>query len=301
MQLFTGSVVFAADPEPKDWGNGPRFSIKVLLDQPAPAGAKTDDRGRVAVYVNPTDAETPYLRSLKRDDRVQLSWDEGNSKKKSLDLIIPAGFSGGSPPPQQPAISQYAAPATTQATNPNQLTPLTPPPSPVWYPPSDADKDAKVAIATETIRLQLELMTVTQVEAAKAGFELSIDVVQDIAVTGLIAADKQFRPGMTVYKPAELDEVERAFLAGLDTSTPDALLASVLDGIGAAVKETRNDVAALLKSFGLSRDAITGSQDSQLFLLNVARTYTDTKLVDGEAAARRKVEAQFGLKDASIF
>lgn len=295
MQLFTGQVAFAADPQPYEGTYGPRFSIKVQLDpgQVVPPRCRTDAQGRVSVFVKPNDAETPYLRSLQRDDRVTLSWDEANSKKSSMDLVVPAGYVVTAALPPLPPQVQQPPPTYQQQAAPTGKAADT---GAVWYPPTDSERDVKVAIGREVIKLQLELMNEAQVEAVKAGFpDLTPDVIQDLAATGLIQAERTYRPGMVAYKPAVLDEIETAFLSGVDDTSEETLVASVLDGIAKAVGKDRRAITELLSSFGLRRDSLSGGQDNQLFLLSVARAYYTELAASNEADTRRKIEKEFNL------
>lgn len=307
MQLFTGEVVFAADPQPYDAGYGPRYNVKVRLDQPAPERVRTDKEGRVTVFVRPTDSDAPFLRSLVKGDRVTLSWDDGNAKKTSMDLVVPAGFVGEAQPPLPAQTTQtYRPPAIDGGvafrTPDGQAVRAEPP---TWYPLADEEREAFLSIAGHSMDLAIILMSEAQVKLALAGFgEVSdLRVLQALAASGHIQAHKEYRRGMVVHKPATLDETESAFLAAIDNSSEDALVASVLDGVARAVGSDRKAVGELFKSFGLTRNELAGGQDSQLFLLNVARTYYEALRTENgsEPQARRIVEEKFNLSDASLF
>lgn len=307
MQEYLGEVAFPADAEPFQGDYGPRYSVKFRLVDAAgnpvaaPPRCRTDKEGRVSVFASPTDPVTPYLRSLQRNQVVKLMWTgDSNAKKTSMDLVVPAEYAGVAP---QPVPMGTPAPTRPVPVNVPSQKPMVADQPQVWYPLTDEEMDAFLHIAGTMMDTAIVLMTTAQVKLAQAGFGEVKDlrVLQALAATGYIQAGREYKRGMTVHKPAQLDEAESVFLAGIDNSSEESLVASVLDGIAVSVSMTRQEVAELLKSFGLTRAELTGGQESQLFLLNVARTYYEAAKEKSQAECRRLIEDKFGLKDASIF
>lgn len=261
MQTYNATVEFPAPEEPFNGDYGPKYSVALRPDdQSAP---KVND-GLIKIYRSPDHSSTPYMRSLRKGDRVQLVY-VAKGGMSYYDFVM--NGAENVQPTTHTAPVETATPTPVKKQEPQTR---------IYIPFSDEETETFVKIAQEQVEIILSLMK----NIPDDGLGLSTEDRRAIAVTAYIQANKVYSRGMVLEEllPQLFDDESDGDDVNQDTEDASVQLFDEWFN-----KETGgadpNDPATIGNAFLRVASQITGKSTNQLVVINKSIGLTSDMVV----------------------
>lgn len=307
VQTYEATVVFDK-PKKLDskFNPGEKYYAMCLELPPGAPGTEhvkgeNYERDQAYITFNEGSDEEAYLLSLNSGDRLMVAWQTSGKRQKYVPVIPDNAVK------QAPAQAQTESNATPAKAKPYKKRPAPPPQS---YPDYDEDGtysgESLVAYdaAVEEAVFMLEMAHARVADNEKLG-QLPAEVQQKYAVTAFLSAKNRFRDiDARVYtrmksvkervsQNQDIGAAREAIYAIDPASLPGSLLSTIaetlnLDGI--------QEVAGILKRFGLSRDDIDPNDRNTWWRMYMIVSFFALREVEvGEAEAAQNTAHYFDL------
>ena len=262
MDLYTGTVIFPADPEPYEGKFGPSFNVRVKIDQPnAP---KTNAQNEASIYARAGTDKAEFLRSLRKGTTVTMVYND-NGKSTWYDFVTQAN--------EKKESAKKGVPA-------KQVN--------VWTPPS-ADESAVYNAIFALTKEQLKSMIDDWADEYP---DATFDEIIRLATTTFINVSRTYKPNMTLADAEPIFEKERDDIVLSQWGNDPKKLLELIAELEPSFEGTEMPIV-ILKELGFKSDEIATGEDA----VNAALAVWQVASLINEGA---KLDAAISIVDDEI-
>jgi hypothetical protein len=248
--IYTGSVEWPCDPEPFEGDYGPKYSLKVRMDN---ANAPKARDGIVTIYRAPDHGDTPFMRSLVKDDPVQLLLVE-KKPNPYWSFVVPQDWVPSGPPPTAAPQQQRWQDVKTSVPAPSSS--AAPKPTNEYQPVTVEDALVFQRVAGDIAN---NLVGVYNMMRGLLPEDTPEETVRAFSSTVFIQANKVYRQGMVINEPVEHTELEEKYITYVneavgDTWTKSAVAKAIVSVLADMYTSSSDNILAVFKNNEISSE-----------------------------------------------